>query len=103
MVRYNGRDLLKPICPKGEEEKRDEWMKKHVPENAQEIVWTPEKLSKEFWWKDNKTEDGNVSVVEPLVLTIEEPEEYVALAKAERRKKRRQNRKKISAEQLSLF
>lgn len=103
LVRYNGQDLLKPICPKGEEEKREEWMKKHVPEDAKEIVWTPEKLSKEFWWKNDQAEDGNVPDVEPLVLTIEEPEEYVALMKAERRKKRQQGRKRISAEQLSLF
>ena len=103
LVRYSGRDLLKPICPKGEEEKRDEWMKKHVPEEAKEIVWTPEKLSKEFWWKNDKAEDGNTTVVEPLVLTIEEPEEYVALLKEERRKKRQQSRKRIPVEQLSLF
>ena len=103
LVRYNGRDLLEPICPKGEEEKRDEWMKKHVPEDAKEIVWTPEKLSKEFWWKNDQSEDDNTPVVEPLVLTIEEPEEYVALMKAERRKKRQQSRKRIPVEQLSLF
>lgn len=103
LVRYNGRDLLEPICPKDEEEKRDEWMKKHVPEGAKEIVWTPEKLSKEFWWKNDQPEDGNALDVEPLVLTIEEPEEYVALLKEERRKKRQQGRKRIPVEQLSLF
>lgn len=105
VVRYNGKDLLEPICPISDAGMRDEWVKKHVPEGAQEgdFVWTPERLKKEYWWKDDKANHDSIPAVEPLVLTIEEPEEYVALLKEQRRKKRQQGRKKIPVEQLSLF
>lgn len=72
VIKYNRESLIDGMmCDESVRLRAAAWIKKHVPPKEllgdEPFVWTPEKVSTEYWWKDKQEEDVETEVEEPVL------------------------------------